>query len=143
MDQAVGIPGTRIRLGADALVGLIPGVGDVVGGAVSGWFIVSGARLGAPPAVLARMALNVGIDALVGVVPLLGDLFDIGWKANLRNLALLEAHLADPRGTRRRSTWALAGIALLVIAAIGSLVGAFAWLGVQLVEWILGAIRGP
>jgi len=142
MDQAVGIPGTSIRLGADALVGLIPGIGDLVGGAVSSWFIVTGARLGAPPALLARMALNVGIDALLGVVPLLGDLFDIGWKANLRNLALLEAHLADPHGTRRRSRRALAGVALGVIVAIGILLGASVWVGVQLVQWIWSAIQG-
>jgi hypothetical protein len=115
-------------------------VGDLVGAVVSSWFLLTGARLGASPAVLARMILNLGVDALIGVIPLLGDLFDVGWKANLRNLQLLEDHLADPRGTRRRSAWALAGIALLLVLVIGSLLAVAVWLGARLVEAIAGSM---
>ena len=111
MDQAIRIPGSSIRLGFDALIGLIPGVGDLVGGVIATWFLVTGARLGAPPAVLARMGLNVAIDALVGAIPVLGDLFDVGWKANVRNLALLDEYLDDPRGVRRRLLAGIAGTA--------------------------------
>jgi hypothetical protein len=135
MDRAFRIPGSPIRVGLDAVIGLLPGVGDVVGGAVSTWFLLTAARLGAPPAVLAHMGLNVAIDALLGAVPLLGDLFDIGWKANVRNLALLEAHLADPHGARRRSAWALGTTAGAVIVLLSSIAAATLWVAVRALEW--------
>jgi hypothetical protein len=126
MDDAVRIPGLGVRVGADALIGLIPGVGDVAGAVVGGWMVVSAARLGASRPVLIRMLANLGVDALLGAVPLLGDLFDVGFKANRRNLRLLEAHVADPRDTDRRSrrlvTFALGGV-IALIAALLVLVG--------------------
>ena len=119
LDTAVRVPGTPVRFGLDAVLGLIPGVGDVVGAAASGYIVLAAARLGAPASVLVRMLLNVGIDTLVGAVPLFGDLFDLGWRSNSRNVALLERHLADPRDARaasRRVVLAvLAGIALLAV----------------------------
>lgn len=122
LDTAVRIPGTPVRFGLDAVLGLIPGVGDVVGAAASGYIVLAAARLGAPPTVLLRMLLNVGVDTLVGAVPLLGDLFDLGWRSNTRNVALLERHLADPRGARASSKRVVAavlvGIALLAVAGI-------------------------
>jgi hypothetical protein len=137
MDQAVTVPGSRLRFGLDALIGLLPGVGDVVGGVISTWFLVTGARLGAPPAVLARMGLNLAVDALLGAIPLLGDLFDVGWKANVRNLALLEAHVSDPLATRRRSAWALLVTAAVILLTLGSLLAAALWVGSR----VLGRIR--
>ncbi|WP_284350695.1 DUF4112 domain-containing protein [Roseisolibacter agri] len=120
LDTAVRVPGTPVRFGLDAVLGLIPGVGDVVGAAASGYIVLAAARLGAPATVLVRMLLNVGIDTLVGAVPLFGDLFDLGWRSNSRNVALLERHLADPRGARAASSrvvlGVLAGIALLAVA---------------------------
>ncbi|MGZ8470762.1 MAG: DUF4112 domain-containing protein [Gemmatirosa sp.] len=120
LDSAVGIPGTRVRFGLDAVLGLIPGVGDVVGAAAAGYIVLAAARLGAPPTVLVRMLLNVGVDTVVGAVPLLGDLFDLGGRSNSRNVALLERHLADPRGARASSkvvvVGVLIGIALLAVA---------------------------
>ena len=124
MDSAVRIPGTPIRFGADALIGLVPGLGDVAGAAVSGYLILAAARLGAPASVLLMMALNVGLDMLVGAVPLVGDLLDVGLKANQRNLALLERSLDDPRGTRRSSTLVVVGVLALLVA----IVAAGAWL---------------
>ena len=127
MDEAVRVPGTSFRIGLDGLLGLIPGVGDLAGGLVSTWYIVAAARLGAPPWVLARMGLNIGLDALTGAVPLLGDLFDFGWKANRRNLALLDHHLTDPHGARRASR-AVVGGALAAVLAVTllALMGAIA-----------------
>jgi hypothetical protein len=126
LDDAFRIPGTQRRIGLDALLGLLPGGGDVVGAAVSGWIVVESARLGASPRVLARMLGNVALDALVGVVPLLGDLFDFGWKANRRNLTLLERHLTDPHALRRSSRllvagWAAAAGALVVLLAVAAI----------------------
>lgn len=121
LDAAVRVPGTNLRFGLDAVLGLVPGVGDLAGAAASGYIVLAAARLGAPAAVLLRMLLNAAIDAVVGTVPLLGDLFDFGWRANTRNVALLERHLADPRGARAASrTVVLAVLAGLVLLAIGA-----------------------
>jgi hypothetical protein len=93
LDDGITIPGTRIRFGADAVLGaVLPGFGDGIGavGALSLFAVAF--RQGVPAAVMMRMAANVGIDALAGSVPVLGDLFDLGFKANRRNLSLIEAH---------------------------------------------------
>lgn len=102
MDTAFLIPGTQIRFGLDALIGLVPGIGDAVTTIIS-LFIVSEARaLGAPPLLIARMIANVAIDGFVGAIPLAGDAFDVAFRANRRNMALLRAHLdeVDGRGPR-------------------------------------------
>lgn len=90
MDSVVGIPGTRVRFGLDGLFGLAPGVGDAATAAVALYIVWEARRMGAPSELLARMAGNVAIDTFTGSVPLLGDLFDVAFKANLRNVALLE-----------------------------------------------------
>lgn len=140
MDHAVRIPGTSVRLGLDAVFGLFPGIGDALGAVVSAWFLVEGIRLGAPTALLARMGMNIGIDALLGAVPLLGDLFDIGWRANARNLALLEGHMADPHRTRRRSAWVAAGAASAVAAALALLLAASVAVAGRVLEWLTGVL---
>ena len=120
MDTAFEIPGTRIKFGLDALLGLLPGLGDAISSAIGGYIVLIAAQMGVPRAVLWRMTLNLGIDALVGVVPLLGDALDVAWKANVKNAALLERALADPHAVRRSSTWMLlgvVGVVLLLIAA--------------------------
>ncbi|MGR3490767.1 MAG: DUF4112 domain-containing protein [Shimia sp.] len=93
MDALFHIPGTKIRIGADALLGLVPGIGDTVALAPSAYIVWRSRQLGASWPVIGRMAGNVGIDTLVGTIPLVGDLFDVGWKGNLRNVALLKRHL--------------------------------------------------
>jgi hypothetical protein len=94
LDTALVVPGTNIRFGLDALIGLIPGLGDTVTTLLS-LFIVSEARaLGAPRHLIARMLANVALDGVVGTVPLVGDVFDVAFRANRRNLALLRRHLA-------------------------------------------------
>src|SRR4051794_40989007 len=79
LDDAIRVPGTKLRFGVDPLVGLIPGLGDLLGGAASAYILLEAARAGAPSSVLLRMGLNVGIDTLIGGVPILGDLFDFAW----------------------------------------------------------------
>jgi hypothetical protein len=122
LDSAVRVPGTNVRVGLDAVLGLVPIVGDVAGGVFASYVLVQAARLGAPPSVLMRMLVNVGIDGLVGTVPLIGDVFDVGWKSSTRNVALLERHLERPGETRaasRRVVGAvLAALALLVAAGV-------------------------
>ena len=96
LDDRFRIPGTEIRVGLDSLIGLVPGVGDTATLLLSGYIVAEAWRLGVPRHLLARMAVNVGIDWVLGSIPLVGDLFDIGWKANTRNLALLRRHLGEP-----------------------------------------------
>jgi hypothetical protein len=136
LDEAVRIPGIGTKVGLDALIGLVPGAGDALGAALSGWVIILAARLGAPPAILARMAGNAALDALAGSVPLLGDLFDIGWRANSRNVALLERWLERPRETRATS---MVVVVLLLVLLAALVVGAF-WLAVRVLGLIVGAI---
>jgi hypothetical protein len=120
LDDAIRIPGTSFRFGVDPLVGLVPGLGDLLGGAASLYIILEAARAGAPTSVLLRMAANVGIDTIVGAIPVLGDLFDFGWKSNTRNARLLARHLEHPVATKRASTALVVGVlAALAVIAIG------------------------
>ncbi|ABA57933.1 hypothetical protein Noc_1444 [Nitrosococcus oceani ATCC 19707] len=104
LDDRFRIPGTNWRIGADGLVGLIPGVGDGITTAVSAYLVLEARRLGISKAVLMRMIWNVAIDGLVGTVPLVGDLFDIRWKANRKNMQLLNEHLAKIYGPEQSPT---------------------------------------
>lgn len=136
LDNAVRIPGTNIRFGLDALLGLVPGLGDVAGAAMGSYLVLLGSRLGAPKPVLARMVLNVAFDTLVGVVPIVGDLFDVAWKANTRNMALLERYIDRPAATKKSSSvFLLAIIAALALLGVGGI-----FLAVVVVRWLLGAL---
>ena len=92
MDGQFRLPGTNIEFGLDAIIGLVPGIGDLVCGAMSMWLIGEARRLGAPQWLIARMMWNVAVEVGVGSVPLVGDLFDVAWKANRKNIALLRRH---------------------------------------------------
>lgn len=127
LDEAIRIPGTNIRIGLDAILGLIPGGGDVAGGLFSAIIMLQAARMGAPAAVLARMLGNVVIDTAIGSIPLLGDLFDFAWRANSKNVRLLESWRDRPAGTRRASRVAVAGfLAALVLLIVLAVWGAIA-----------------
>ena len=138
LDNLIPIPGTSWRVGLDPLLGLIPGVGDWIGWAASLHLLGSAVRAGADGATLLRMAANLVFDALAGTVPVLGDAFDLAWKANDRNLRLLERITADPIGTKRASRWTVAGViggtvALLAAASVGAL-----WV----LRWVLVTLAG-
>ena len=108
MDAGLAVPFTSIRFGLDPIIGLVPGLGDAAGALLSTWIVIEAVRLGASGATVARMAGNIAVDALTGTVPLLGDVFDVAWKANLRNVALIERHLGDP--VDRRSDQRFVGL---------------------------------
>ncbi|HEX7123066.1 MAG TPA: DUF4112 domain-containing protein [Gemmatimonadaceae bacterium] len=138
LDSAVRIPGTNIRFGIDAVLGLIPGMGDAAGAGLAGYMILVAARLGAPPSVIVRMLGNVLIDMLVGAVPILGDLFDVGFKANLRNVTLVERYLERPSTTRRTSRGiVLAALVVIFMVAVGAV-----WLAVAVLRWLFAALGG-
>jgi hypothetical protein len=137
LDSSIPIPGTRYTLGIDQLIGLVPGVGDLVGGFLSLYIIVESARMGLPRGVLLRMGWNVAVDTLVGEIPILGDLFDIGFKANIRNLALLDGYVARPVDVRRASGRL---VAALVVGLLALTAGAVA-LAVVLVRALAGLLQ--
>jgi hypothetical protein len=93
MDNKLVIPGTNIRLGLDSIIGLIPGIGDTLSLAVSGYIVHQAHKAGVHPFLLSRMLYNIFVDWLIGIVPFFGDIFDVGFKANRRNVDLLKAHL--------------------------------------------------
>ncbi|MEA2707124.1 MAG: hypothetical protein QOH22_1912 [Gemmatimonadaceae bacterium] len=130
LDNAISIPGTSWKLGLDPIIGLIPGVGDMVGAVLSGYIVLEAVRAEVPTFTLARMLVNVGVDTLLGAVPALGDVFDAAWKSNTMNVALLERHLMSTGSvpTKRSSVvgvMALALIALLLIVGAGVALGIF------------------
>ena len=94
MDSSFFVPGTNIRMGLDGIIGLVPVVGDLVSGAISSYLIWEARRLGASRWVIGRMAANTLIDTTIGAIPVLGDAFDVMFRTNVKNLALLRKHLA-------------------------------------------------
>jgi hypothetical protein len=136
LDDAVRIPGTRFRVGLDPVLGLLPGAGDVLGGLLTGGVVVEAARLGVPGPTLVRMLGNLALDALAGLIPGVGDLVDAGWKANRRNLELLEDHLADPEAARRQSALVVGGVAAAVLLVVGGV----ALVAFRLAAWVVGAL---
>jgi hypothetical protein len=128
LDSAFVIPGTGIRIGLDPILGLIPGLGDLVSPLYTIAILAQARTLGLPRVVQIRMILNVAIDAFIGVVPVAGDLFDVAWKANDRNMALLERHAWEV--TRPApGDWLFVGAAALILAGLAVLPAlALAWL---------------
>lgn len=97
LDSRYRIPGTQVRFGWDTILGLVPGVGDLATTGPAAWMMLEGYRMGARKRTLARMGVNAGIDLAVGSIPLVGDLFDLGFKANRRNLSILRRDLSARR----------------------------------------------
>jgi len=137
LDAEFSIPGTRFRFGLDPVLGLVPGVGDLVTPLFSGLILLHAYKVGVPRIVQVRMLINVLLDALVGVIPFAGDLFDFVWQANTKNLALLEDHSLGPVKRTNRD-W------LFVIVALGVL-GAAVLLPFLVLFWVLDWIysMGP
>jgi hypothetical protein len=122
LDSSIPIPGTRLTIGIDALIGLFPFIGDLIGVLLSSYIMSEAARLGAPKSVLMRMAFNVGVEGVVGIVPFAGDVFDAAWKANQRNVRLLNAWFDHP-AKAARSSRAFAALLVLGVAAFLFLLG--------------------
>ena len=138
LDTAVRIPVIGVRFGLDAVLGLVPGAGDAVSAVMSGYPVLVAARHRLPATVIVRMLSNIALDAIGGSLPVLGDLFDIGFKANVRNLRLIERYSERPARTARSSrtlVWlAISGIVLIVVALIA--------LGLWIVRTGLALITG-
>lgn len=130
LDRSFRIPGTSRRFGLDPLLGLLPVGGDLVGALASGYILYVAWRQGAPPALIARMLVNVGVDTVLGSVPLVGDLFDAGWKANVRNMRALDAWLGEEGTRASHSRLLLAGVAVALLVLVAG-VALLAWLAMN------------
>ena len=115
LDEWFRIPGTSIRFGLDGIIGLVPGLGDIIGGLASTILVIAAWVRGVPYITLVRMVVNIGIEVLLGTIPLLGDAFDIAWKANRRNYALIVRHLEQ----QRRQTWRDWVFLMLIAGTLG------------------------
>jgi hypothetical protein len=132
-DSSIRVPGTDYRIGLDPILGLLPVLGDVPGATVSAYIVAEAAAMGVPRETLVRMGVNLLVDATLGSFPVVGDLFDAVWKANDRNVALLEARVDDPDADTadRRFLLALTAGLLVCLLAVGA--------GTTLaVLWLLG-----
>lgn len=126
LDSQFTIPGTKIKFGIDPVIGLVSGIGDLAGASLSVYFMFYATRLGAKSSVLVRMFANILADLTIGSIPILGDIFDVAWKANLRNAKLLEKLEENPRELEAESKilmwilfFVLVTILIAVIIAIG------------------------
>jgi len=118
LDDCFRIPGTDIRFGIDGVIGLVPGLGDILTALASCIIVLAGWFRGVPYITLARMLANLAIDVLIGAIPILGDAFDIAWKPNRRNYKLLTRHLAEPHRHTWRDWCVLAGMTCLLPALL-------------------------
>ncbi|WP_437759441.1 DUF4112 domain-containing protein [Sorangium sp. So ce1389] len=140
LDNAIRIPGVGYRVGYDAVIGLIPGVGDLIGFGLSVYIVLAATRYRLPASTLLRMVLNVGLETLIGTVPLLGDLFDATYKANARNLDLLRTHLAArSQGSARPSDARFYAGLLLALVGVLALAGLLLFTLVRAAQGLLGS----
>jgi hypothetical protein len=137
LDNAIPIPGTPWKIGFDPIVGLIPGIGDLVGAVLSGYIVLEAVRAEVPTLTLLRMLLNVGVDTLLGAVPAVGDVFDAAWKSNTMNVALLERHLSvsGETPTKRHN---LLGVTVIAVIALVLILGAGLALGIFVARLLWG-----
>jgi hypothetical protein len=135
-DQAFQVPGTRWRFGLDALIGLVPGLGDVAGAMVAIYAMRVARKLNAPSVVQMHLLSNIALDALVGIVPILGDIFDFAFKAQTRNLALLDAWVASPDRQARRSRRGLLLIPIAILVVFATITALGIWMLGILFHWL-------
>jgi len=138
LDNSIGIPGTGWKIGFDPIVGLIPGIGDLIGAVLSGYIILEAARAEVPTYMLLRMLVNVGVDTLLGSIPAVGDVFDAAWKSKTKNVALLERHLSGDRAAIAREKRGTIAVIALTVVALVLIIGAGLALGIYVARLLWG-----
>ncbi|BAZ16437.1 hypothetical protein NIES4071_83140 [Calothrix sp. NIES-4071] len=133
-DRSLGVPGTSFKVGLESLVGLLPVGGDFIGILMSVYIVFQAIQFKLPKTVLAKMIFNIVIDGAVGSIPILGDIFDTTWKANTKNVNLLEAHVREPVKSRQKDEWFInivLVVLVLILIGIIALFGFGIWLAVR------------
>ncbi|MEZ2303729.1 DUF4112 domain-containing protein [Microcoleus sp. EPA2] len=139
LDNAIPIPGTKYRIGLDPILGLIPGGGDLISSIFAGYVVFKSAQMGVPQETLVQMAANIVFDTVAGTVPVAGDLLDVAWKANVKNIELLDAHLGSPEPAGKKADWLFVAALLLGLALI---VAGVIFLSVLFFGWVFRAFTG-
>ncbi|OGR19489.1 MAG: hypothetical protein A2X81_20440 [Desulfobacterales bacterium GWB2_56_26] len=140
LDSAIPLPG-GYRIGLDGIIGLIPGFGDIAGSIASSYIIIESARLGASTSTLLRMVMNVLVESVVGLIPFLGDLFDIVWKANEKNMALMDKQLAAAPPASSPETRIKAVVFIVLFVMLAGVI-AIAYLGFKILLRLIAALQG-
>jgi hypothetical protein len=138
LDNSIRVPVLGYRIGVEGLIGLFPGIGDILGAAIGSYVVAQGIRMGAPVSLLLHMGLNIALEVLLGVVPLVGDLFDFAFKANTRNTRLLRAYVESPGEVRKRSRMVIG----LFLAAMVGLFLLCAVAALAVLGWIISLVIG-
>ncbi len=136
MDRRFTIPGTNIRYGIDAIIGLIPGIGDWLGGLAALYIPVQAVFRDVTVPVIIRMFINIIIDVLIGAIPILGDIFDFAWKANIRNARLLDQYQNDPKATNTKSHWLNWSVVIFFVLIIVLLLIFIGWIIAEILDFI-------
>ena len=137
LDNSIPIPGTSIKMGLDSLIGLIPGIGDITGGALSSYILLQAVSSGVAPVVIAHMAVNIMFDTILGMIPIVGDIFDITFKANLRTIELMTNYYDSPQEAVKRNTLSIVIISISFISALSLII----WIAIKLFVWLINAIN--
>jgi hypothetical protein len=137
LDNSIPVPGTGgRRFGIDAVIGFVPVVGDLASGVIGLFVVWRGSQLGVPRVIVARMLVNTVIDIAIGAIPFIGDAFDLWFKANTRNLALIRRHVEEPEVSTTREWLVVMGMVALVVAILFLL----GWFLISLASAIVGAL---
>ncbi len=137
LDNAIAIPGTKQRIGLDPILGLIPGGGDTLSAALSGYIIIEAARIGLPRSALTRMVINIFLDTVVGSLPFFGDIYDTVSKANVRNMQIVESHIKAPQPSAKVDRLFI-GLLILVIIMLALATGT---ISVLVFSWIVKVLN--
>ena len=138
LDNAIAIPGTEYRVGLDPILGLLPGGGDTLTAFFSAYIVWEAAQMGLPRETLIRMVWNIVLDSLLGFIPVLGDIFDVAWKANVKNISLIESHLASPVPSKKVNKLFL----ILLLAGLILFIIGISWLTVTVFKLIFSLFTG-
>ena len=118
LDNTFTIPGTKYKIGIEALIGAVPIIGDLIGGILASYIMYSGMKMGAPPRIIARMAVNIAIDFAIGSIPIIGDLFDLVWKANKKNVELIEDATLDDKEEQKLNYLIITALILVLLGVL-------------------------
>ncbi len=138
LDNSIKVPGSNFRIGLDPLIGLIPGVGDLIGTALSSYIVVLAVSANVSAWTLTRMTLNILLESMVGVIPIVGDIFDATFKANERNRKLLEASLENPQRKKLDRRFVI-----LIVSTLVLIFGLSAYLAFKTLVWIINTLANP
>ena len=123
LDEIITIPGTKYKIGVDPIIGIFPVIGDLLGSIISIYIIYSGSKMGVSSQVIAKMSINLGIDFTVGLIPVFGDIFDMGWKANKKNIELIEKNINKTKENDSFSNLIIATLTILILVVFLMILG--------------------